>query len=132
LGVDQAKSTMQARLMIGPDAAGNQGGPGYCHFPRRDAYDEAYFAGLTVEKAITKYKFGRPFKVWECPPGKRNEPWDCRIYAYAALKSTTIDIAGRLGALNAQVQARANNPNASPTPKVPTKGRRVRSRGATA
>jgi phage terminase large subunit GpA-like protein len=95
LGVDQAKSVVQARLMIAGAWA-----PGYCHFRSADAYDSAYFDGLTVEKAITKYKFGRPYKVWECPPGKRNEPWDCRVYAYAALKSTTIDIAARLSALN--------------------------------
>jgi phage terminase large subunit GpA-like protein len=124
LGVDQAKSVVQARLMIA------EPGPGYCHFPKRDAYDPAYFDGLTVEKAITKYKFGRPFKVWECPPGKRNEPWDCRVYAYAALKSTTIDIAARLGALNARADARAADPNATPAPKIPARGRRVRSRGA--
>jgi phage terminase large subunit GpA-like protein len=73
IGVDQAKSVMAKRLMIMAK------GPGYCHFPQLEAYDEAYFDGLTVEKCLTKFKLGRPFKVWECPPGKRNEPWDCRL-----------------------------------------------------
>jgi phage terminase large subunit GpA-like protein len=100
IGVDQAKSVMQARLLIPPKADGTLGGPGFCHFPKLDVYDQAYFDGLTVEKAITKWKLGRPYKVWECPPGKRNEPWDNAVYGYAALKSTPVDIATRLRALN--------------------------------
>jgi phage terminase large subunit GpA-like protein len=81
IGVDQAKSVMQARLLIpAPDGGAEVGGPGFCHFPRLDVYDEAYFDGLTVEKAITKYKQGHPYKVWVCPDGKRNEPWDNAVY----------------------------------------------------
>jgi phage terminase large subunit GpA-like protein len=126
LGVDQGKSTTQARLMI------KEPGPGYCHFPKRDNYDAAHFEGLTIEKAITKYKFGRPVKEWHCPQGKRNEPWDCRIYAYAAFKSTTVDIRARVASLNAQAHARELDPNATPAPVLPGRGRRVRSKGAQA
>lgn len=126
LGVDQAKSTVAKRLMI------EEPGPAYCHFPKLDAYDEAYFEGLTVEKCLTKYKLGRPYKVWECPPGKRNEPWDCRIYAYSAVKSTPIDVAARLAVMNAQAQARKASVNSTPPPVVPGRGRRVRSRGVSA
>ena len=30
---------------------------------------------------------GRPYLVWECPKGARNEPLDCRVYATAAMRS---------------------------------------------
>lgn len=128
IGVDQAKSVMQARLLITAEDPAT-GAPGYCHFPRLDVYDHAYFDGLTVEKCITKYKQGRPVKVWDCPPGKRNEPWDNAVYSYAALKSTPIDIAARLAALNnaAELRRRSNVP--LPPPVVGKKRRRVRSGG---
>jgi phage terminase large subunit GpA-like protein len=95
IGVDQAKSVMQARFLIAVEDPA-VGAPGYCHFPKLDVYDHAYFDGLTVEKAVTKYKQGRPYKVWVCPDGKRNEPWDNAVYNYAALKSTPVDIKARL------------------------------------
>jgi phage terminase large subunit GpA-like protein len=127
LGVDQAKGVMARRLLISAP------GPGYCHFPKLEAYDEAYFDGLTVEKCVTKInRFGRPYRVWECPPGKRNEPWDNAVYSYAALKATPIDIAGRLAALKAQVEARRGDVNATPAPSIPGRTRRVRSRGVSA
>jgi phage terminase large subunit GpA-like protein len=131
IGVDQAKSVMQARLLIAVEDP-VAGAPGYCHFPRADVYDQAYFAGLTVEKCLTKFKQGRPYKVWECPPGKRNEPWDNKIYNYAALKSTPVDIAARLAALNNAAEARKRSPVPLPAPQVGRKRRRVVSRGAQA
>lgn len=131
IGVDQAKSVMQARLLIKAEAAA-EGAPGYCHFPKMDVYDHAYFDGLTVEKAVTKYKQGRPYKVWVCPDGKRNEPWDNCVYSYAALKSTPVDIKARLIALNAQADARQRSADPLPAPSVARRGRRTLSRGAQA
>jgi phage terminase large subunit GpA-like protein len=132
IGVDQAKSVMQARLLIPPKADGTLGGPGFCHFPKSEVYDQAYFDGLTVEKAITKWKLGRPYKVWECPPGKRNEPWDNAVYGYAALKSTPVDIATRLRALNNQSEERKRSHDPLPPPSVGGRRRRTLSRGAEA
>lgn len=126
VGVDQAKSVMAKRLMLTAE------GPGFCHYPKAEVYDSAYFDGLTVEKCITKYKHGRPYKVWECPEGKRNEPWDNCVYSYCALKSGTVDIGARLNALQQADQHRKANPNASPAPAVKSRGRRVRNPGATA
>lgn len=126
LGLDNAKADMQARLML------REAGPGYCHYPLADAYDEAYFTGLTVEKAVTKYKFGIPYREWHCPDGARNEPWDCAIYAYAALKSLTVNIAGRLTHLRAAAAARAGSNVPTPPPQVGGRTRRVRSSGAQA
>jgi phage terminase large subunit GpA-like protein len=133
IGVDQAKSVMQARLLIPtPEGGAEDGGAGFCHFPRMDVYDHAYFDGLTVEKCLTKYKLGRPYKVWECPPGKRNEPWDNCVYGYAALKSTPVDIGARLASLNNAAEARKRSPEPLPPPSVGGRGRRVISRGARA
>jgi phage terminase large subunit GpA-like protein len=127
LGLDNAKTTMQRRLLM------TERGPGYCHFPKRETHDEKYFAGLTIEKAITKYKFGKPYKEWHTPDGGRNEPWDCRIYAYAARVSSPVNVERRLAELNAAVTKRAATLNPTPGPPViNTAGRRQRSSGVSA
>jgi phage terminase large subunit GpA-like protein len=36
---------------------------------------------------VTRYKEGRPYRVWVLPGGKRNEALDCRVYALAARMS---------------------------------------------
>lgn len=128
LGVDQAKSAMQKRLTI------KTPGPGYCHFPRRHPYDQAYFNMVTAEKAMLKYKFGRPIKEWHCPDGARNEAWDCIVYNYAAYFSTPVDIALRLHELNAAAEKRAASPQPTAPTAIPSAGRRrgVRAGGATA
>jgi phage terminase large subunit GpA-like protein len=126
LGLDNAKADMQSRLML------KEPGPAYCHFPILDEYDENYFIGLTIEKAVTKYRFGVPSREWHCPDGGRNEPWDCRIYAYAALKSLAVDVSARIRTLWAQAAARAASPNPSSPPKIAGKRRGARSRGVEA
>lgn len=78
VGVDEAKKTTMRRLAVA------QPGPGYCNFPADR--DETYFKGLTCEKLVTKYVKGQPVRTWEKPDKARNEPLDCRNYAYAALK----------------------------------------------
>jgi phage terminase large subunit GpA-like protein len=77
IGVDDAKATIMARLRVTED------GPGCCHFPMDR--DEEYFAQLTAEKLITKYRLGHASKEWH-KIRARNEALDCRVYAYAALK----------------------------------------------
>ena len=61
-------------------------GPGYCHFPTMDDYGENYFAGLIAENKKTKKVGGKIVLFWDCPAGARNEPLDCRVYAFSALK----------------------------------------------
>jgi phage terminase large subunit GpA-like protein len=90
-------------------------GPGYCHFPKRYPYDEAYFEQATVEKAITKYKHGRPYKVWECKDGARNEAWDNIVYNYAAYFATGVDVARRLAEMQASTEPRSRRPRAHQT-----------------
>ena len=127
LGLDNAKMVMQRLLMQ------KERGPGFCHFPKTERYDENYFNGLTIEKCVTRYKFGRPFREWHTPDGGRNEPWDCRIYAYAARVSSPVNVERRLADLNSAVTKRAASLNPPPgPPPVPTAGRRMRSSGVSA
>lgn len=125
IGLDNAKTIMQRRLML-PSF-----GPGFCHYPKHESFDENYFNGLTIEKKITKYKFGRPYNEWHTPEGGRNEPWDCRIYAYAAKVASFVNVERRLAEMRADHTSRkaAIDPRA---PRATTGARRVHSTGVSA
>jgi phage terminase large subunit GpA-like protein len=84
VGVDTAKDVVYGRLKI------TQKGPGYIHFPAHDAINQQYFDQLTAEHVITKYRFGRPYRKWELPSGKRNEALDTFAYALAARMSRPV------------------------------------------
>ena len=76
IGTDDAKGLIYSRLkLIEP-------GPGYCHFPM--TYDQEFFAQLTAEKIVTKYRKGFPYKEW-VKTRPRNEALDNRVYSLAAL-----------------------------------------------
>lgn len=77
IGVDSAKNTIFGRLFI------EQHGAGYCHFP--DDRTDEWFKQLIAEKRVTKYRGSSKILVWENPKRARNEAFDCRVYAYAAL-----------------------------------------------
>jgi phage terminase large subunit GpA-like protein len=85
LGVDTGKEEIVNRLMVAKP------GPGHCHFPKARngqpvrGYDEEYFAGLTAERRVTKSKHGFRTYMWVKRLSQRNEPFDCRNYALAAL-----------------------------------------------
>jgi phage terminase large subunit GpA-like protein len=79
IGVDAAKDTIYSRLRH------ERPGPGYCHLPKDR--EPSWFAGLTSETVVTKYSKGFPSREYKLRPGMRNEPLDCRVYAYAALCS---------------------------------------------
>ena len=53
-------------------------GPGYCHYPISDEYDEVYFAQATAEKKRKMYRRGVAYYVWDAQK-KRNEALDCRV-----------------------------------------------------
>jgi phage terminase large subunit GpA-like protein len=113
VGTYTAKELLFSRLAI------EDPGPGYCHFPRREPYDEEHFEQLTGEKCVTAYKRGVPTKEWH-QTRKRVEALDCRVYAMAALDglNTSMDV------FRALLDEAAANPLA-PT----TRRRRVRSKG---
>lgn len=83
IGVDVGKDLIVSRLKAEPKQNG------YCHFPLEPekGYDEYYFKGLTAEHRVTRYKNGRPVIKWELRSSStRNEPFDLRNYATAALE----------------------------------------------
>lgn len=84
IGVDTGKALLAQRLKVVEE------GPNYCHFPRDRGrgYTEEYFRGLTAEQMVMKYVKGHAVITWELknPSYHRNEPWDIRNYATAALE----------------------------------------------
>ena len=84
IGVDVGKDTMASRLKTNFEYE-----PGYCFFPVEAdrGYDEQYFDGLTAEKRNIRTISGRVIINWvKKYEGIRNEPFDIRNYATAALE----------------------------------------------
>lgn len=84
IGVDVGKDTMASRLKTNFVTE-----PGFCHFPMEAdrGYDEQYFTGLTAEKRNIRTISGRVIINWvKKYEGIRNEPFDIRNYATAALE----------------------------------------------
>lgn len=105
LGVDTIKETVVSRLKSKPEEAG------YCVFPHDR--EEDYFRGLTAEELRTRYVKGFKKEEWfKIRP--RNEPFDLRVYATAALEMLHVD-------LNAQRMAALRNVAANDIAKVVTK-----------
>lgn len=76
IGTEAAKDLLFMRLK-------QPSGPGAYHWP--DWADEEYFAQLTAEHAMTKYSHGRPYRVYEKDPNRRNEALDMEVLCLAAL-----------------------------------------------
>ena len=94
IGVDTAKDSIYGRLKIQLQGE-EQRRPGYVHFPAADGFDAEYFAQLTAEQVVTRYKQGRPYRVWDLPKGKRNEALDTFVLALAARLSTSVKLGPR-------------------------------------
>lgn len=77
--VDELKSKFYAQLRV------DNAGPGYCHFPQKEEYDEKYFKMLTAEQMQPRIIRGFRKLEWILPKGRRNEALDCRVYAIAGL-----------------------------------------------
>jgi len=60
------------------------GGAGYMHFPNRPEYDEEYFAQLGAEARDGKGGYSKM--------RNRNEALDCRVYSFAALLMSEVDL----------------------------------------
>jgi phage terminase large subunit GpA-like protein len=78
VGVDAVKGTLAARLRL----ADTQG-PGIIHMPAER--DREWFLQMTAEKAIRQYRKGVARIEWIHEKNVRNEAFDCRVYAMAAL-----------------------------------------------
>ncbi|GGC68496.1 phage terminase large subunit family protein [Chelatococcus reniformis] len=105
VGVDTAKESIYGRLR------NTKPGAGYIHFPKHDDFGPAYFAQLTSEQVVTRFRHGRPFRAWVLPPGKRNEALDTAVLALAALRSLPFKL---------DKIARAAAPDPEPEGKTPT------------
>jgi len=80
VGTDTAKGLIFSRLKL------PHPGPGYSHFPGVDCgYDESYYSGLTSEELRVTIRKGFSIREWHKVKA-RNEPLDCRVYAFAMLK----------------------------------------------
>ncbi len=76
IGTDTAKSVVLRRLKQ------TDPGPGYCHFPA--GRDVEWFRQLTAERAVVKFVKGFRRTTFEKPKDRRNEAFDCRVYAFGA------------------------------------------------
>lgn len=95
VGTDATKDLVYTRLCT------DEEGPDYCHFPseetnskgRKRGYDEAYFKGLLTEKRVQVKTRGGMHHMWKkMNSHDRNEPFDCRGYASAALEIRNPDL----------------------------------------
>lgn len=78
-GTDTAKELIYGRFTM------TEPGPGYCHWPANDEYDEVWFQQATAEKKVRKYRKGVAYFVWDAGR-RRNEALDCRVYGLAAIR----------------------------------------------
>lgn len=79
IGTNAAKDEIFSFLQV-PDP-----GPGFCHFPDDDRYDDAYLRQLCSEKKVPRFRMGKEVHVYEkVSANARNEALDVRVYATAA------------------------------------------------
>ena len=79
VGTDTAKELIYQRYRS------LEPGPGYCHWPIKDCFDEDYFKQATAEEKVRKYRKGVAYFEWDAKK-KRNEALDCRVYALTAVR----------------------------------------------
>lgn len=108
VGVDAAKDQVFAQLRH------KDAGPGYCHFPL--GRDERYYAGLASETVVTRYSKGFPIREYKKRANTRNEPLDCRVYAYAALCSLNVKWPNVVRTAAARRQVAQEAPQQQPIP----------------
>ncbi len=116
VGTASAKFFMRSCLAVSVP------GPRYVHFP--ESCGPQYFDQLSAERLVTRFKNGATWLEWTCPDGRRNESWDCLIYAYAAyagmlqagFKSTPIPMRAPTPQHVVLIEKEAEAPTPSPTP----------------
>lgn len=92
-GVYRFKSWVDlAKKQVYTDLKVQNEGPSFCHFPRKEPYNEQHFKNMTAE--YIEVSPGKKAK-WVCPSGQRNEQLDCRVYALCALHVSGIKLSAR-------------------------------------
>lgn len=79
IGTDTAKELIYCRYLVADP------GPGYCHYPVSEDYDEVYFQQATAEKKVKRYTHGVAYYVWDAGK-RRNEALDCRVGNLAMIR----------------------------------------------
>lgn len=110
VGTDTAKESIYQRLKL------TAPGPGYCHWPIEEIYDEEYFAQLTGEVKKPTISRGRKVMAWEQEHGAV-EALDCRVYAMAALQISMDHFGVKLPKLESTAEAPAAKKKAPRKPK---------------
>lgn len=117
VGTDTAKEMIYANLGSHGEKLGRM------HFPME--YSLEYFRQLTSEEKVVRWTGGQPTvrfqKKKDGGTGGRNEPLDCRVYAYAALRSMPLNLrtlARRLRAMRKRKEEEKENPKQE-APEVP-------------
>jgi len=104
LGVDTGKGAIWSYLQA------DEPGPGYCHFPT--SYDAEFFEQLASEKCVTTFRRGQSVRIWK-KIRNRNEAFDLRVYALAALELTRIN----LNKLAERIESAGDEPETEPEPE---------------
>lgn len=120
LGVDSGKEIIMDNLRV------QTPGQKYCHFPKRDDYGSAYFAGLLSETKVYDPNKKQPWSWKKIPGHERNEPLDCRNYALAAFKA----LPKNLDEIDRQIKAASGvRVPAPPSANITPQKRRTAQRG---
>lgn len=107
VGTDTAKEIIYRRYEI------KDTGPGYCHHPVSEDFDEEYFKQATAEEKVKKYRYGNPYYVWDAKK-RRNEVLDCKVGNLAMIRILTQNFGFKLKKIEKK------EPEAKPY--VPNKG----------
>jgi phage terminase large subunit GpA-like protein len=95
LGVDALKAVLFERLKRGQAIKFS------------DQLDQTYFEQLASERLVTKFSRGRPVKMFEVIPGRRNETLDCLVGNYAVRQGLALNLVTREAALRLEPQSAA-------------------------
>jgi len=101
IGTETAKDTLFSRFAL------VEPGPGYCHWPNREEYSEAYFKQLGNEERVMRK--GKPCYITKGP----NEALDLKVYNLAALEILNPNLL----ALAEAMQSKSTTPPPTPTPQ---------------
>lgn len=77
-------NTIAAKDQIFHNLKIREQGPGFCHFPASDKYDDDYFDQLRSERKVERITQGQRYYIYELiKKSLRNEGLDIRVYATA-------------------------------------------------
>jgi phage terminase large subunit GpA-like protein len=99
LGVDGLKSLIFERLKRGKSIRFS------------NTLDASYFEGIASERLVTKFSRGRPIKMFEVIPGRRNEALDCLAMNHGARQGLALNLDMREASLRLE-------PQSTPAPRV--------------